>query len=121
MPHWRLLVPTKYLCAADLFDKAHDVQIERVELGEMTEVDENDKKKRRKVKKGLVHFKGKSKPLCLNVTNAKTIVDLYGPKTEGWIDRWITIYPTTCMAFGNPNTECIRIKPKAPAPAKAST
>lgn len=30
--------------------------------------------------------------------------------TEKWIGKQITIFPTTCNAFGNPNTPCIRVK-----------
>lgn len=30
--------------------------------------------------------------------------------TEKWTGKKITIYPTTCNAFGNPNTACIRVR-----------
>jgi len=48
----------------------------------------------------------------VNKTNAKRIRDQLGlgDTMEDWIGHEITIYPTTCNAFGNPNTPCIRVK-----------
>lgn len=113
MPHWRLLFPTRYLCAADLHGRDVDVLVSRVEVEEMTELD-RDTKQRRKVKKTIVYFEGKTKGLCLNKTNASTIVELHGKTTEEWVGKAITIFPTTCRAFGKSNVDCIRIREKVP-------
>lgn len=53
------------------------------------------------------------KRLVLNKTNAKTIAAMYGPIADQWVGRRITLYPTTCMAFGK-EVECIRIRPTVP-------
>jgi hypothetical protein len=58
----------------------------------------------------IVKFKGAKKLWGMNKTCAKTIRLLYGNSFEPWIGKKITIYPTTCNAFGDPKTPCIRVK-----------
>lgn len=110
MPHWRHMMTSDKLHAADLMGREVTVQIERVVQGEYP--DHEDPKK--KVLKPDVYFKGKKKPLGLNSTNARAISRLVGsPRTEDWIGRWITLYPTTTRAFGEEH-ECIRVRNKLP-------
>jgi len=61
--------------------------------------------------KPLIRFKGAKKGWVLNRTNAKRIVlGLgFGTEMDGWIGKQITIYPTTCNAFGKKDTPCIRV------------
>jgi hypothetical protein len=120
MAHWRLLIPTKYLSFADLRGRDVTVTIESVERTEMAEKDQKTKKTR-KVKKAVINFVGKDKQLALNVTNASTIVDLYGSETDNWKGKAITLYPTTCHAFGNADTECIRVRPHVPSQSTPTT
>ena len=109
MPHWRLLMTSDKLHAADLQGRDCTVEIERVTQGEYTD------NKGKKVKKPDLWFKGKSKPLGLNATNAKTIARLLGSNnTEQWIGKAITLYPTTTDAYGE-QVECIRVRPKLPS------
>jgi hypothetical protein len=97
------------LHAADLQGRDHVVVIERVTQGEYTDHDG------KRVLKPDVHFRGKKKPLGLNSTNARTIAKLFGSnKTEDWLGKAITIYPTTTMAFGEEH-ECIRVRPRLPS------
>jgi hypothetical protein len=116
MPHWRLLIPTRYLSFADLRGRDVTVTIESVSRQEMVER-EKGSKKTRKIKRAVVEFVGKDKGMVLKATNAGTIVDLYGTDTDNWIGKQITLFPTTCNAFGNPNTECVRIRPEVPPKA----
>lgn len=62
--------------------------------------------------KPLVMFKEAKKGLVLNRTNAKRIRDYlgYGNDMDKWVGQKITIYPTTCNAFGEKNKPCIRVK-----------
>lgn len=109
MPHWRLLMTSDKLHAADLQGRDCVVVIERVTQGEYTDHDG------KRVLKPDVHFRGKKKPLGLNSTNARTISKLLGSnKTEDWHGKAITIYPTTTMAFGEEH-ECIRVRPRLPS------
>ena len=99
--------PSQYLEAAELQGRDVTVIIER-----------NEKHKVVKGRDGkpfdarVIFFKGKKKGLCLNKTNAKRIRDgyQYGDDADDWTGKEITIFPTTCNAFGVPNVPCIRVK-----------
>lgn len=73
----------------------------------------------------VVYFVGKDKGLVLNKTNGNTIADLYGPETDAWPNKPITLFPTHTEYQGK-MTPCIRVKPSKPtqngsAPANATT
>jgi len=103
-----------FLFSYDLQGKDVTVVIERVVQGELVG------QQGRKTKKPLVYFRGKSKPLALNITNIKTIASLYGSfRVEDWIGKSITLYPTTTN-FGSETKDCIRIRNKRPGSAAAS-
>jgi hypothetical protein len=57
--------------------------------------------------------KGSKKRLGLNRTNARAIGKLHGAEAMAWVGKRITLYPTTCEAFGETVT-CIRVRPSAP-------
>ena len=50
-----------------------------------------------------------NKRLVANVTNARSIAKQYGPETDDWTGKQITLYRTQCMAFGE-MVDCIRIR-----------
>lgn len=101
--HYRLMFPHDYLCAADLQGKEHKVTIDSVSLQDLQGDDG------KKQKKPIVKFVGKEKGMVLNKTNARFIAKLYGPLTDEWTGKQITIYGTTCKAFGE-TVECVRVK-----------
>ena len=101
-----LMFPSDYVAAEDLRGRDVNVVINDVELATLRT---NDGKS----KKFLIRFKGKDKPLVLNKTNARTIAGLHGTRAEDWVGKPITIYPTTCEAFGE-TTTCIRIRDRVP-------
>lgn len=110
MPHWRLMMSSDKLCAADLLGRDCNVVVAKVTRGEYPD-HENPQ---RKIFKPDLHFVGKEKPLGLNSTNARAIAKLIGTNdTDKWTGKVITIYPTTTRAFGEEH-ECIRIRPKLP-------
>ena len=112
MPHWKSMMTLEYLYAFDLKGKDVTLTIERVTAGELKGTDG------KKSKKPLVYFaEGKDKrPLAFNSTNCKITAALYGNDTAGWIGKRITIYPTTCEAFGQ-TVDCVRVRPKIPTGA----
>lgn len=106
---YRTMFDSEWVRAWDLGGKPCTVTITKVEAGVL----ENHRAKK-KDKKPVVWFKGASKPLALNKTNAKTIAALYGNDTTAWLGKAITIYPTQ-TSFGNEQgIDCIRVKPEKP-------
>lgn len=103
----------EYMYAFDLNGRDVTVTIERVVAGELN----NGTKKN---KKPLAYFKeSKSgKPLALNATNCKTIAGMYGPDTDDWIGKRVTLFPTTTNSPEGV-VECVRIRPKVPSDRKA--
>ena len=113
----RLLFPNEYLCAADMAGKDVTLTISRLSQEALrtdkgdedkwvlffAEMEERHRQNKKKINKRLV----------LNKTNAKTIIKLYGTETNNWIGRAITIYATTCMAFGQ-QVDCVRIRDRVP-------
>ncbi len=100
------LFDTRFLSSIDLpQDKPVKVIIESVTREEVR----SDGKGPNKPVIAL-HFKGKSKMMVVNKTNAGLIRKALGsPDIADWIGKEITIHATTCNAFGDPNTPCIRV------------
>lgn len=110
MSHWRTMMSSDKLHAADLLGRECTVVIGAVRQGEYPDLEDAKKK----ILKPDVYFVGKVKPLGLNSTNARAITKLIGsPDTDRWIGKAITIYPTTTRAFGE-EFECVRVKNKLP-------
>lgn len=60
----------------------------------------------------VVHFQGDTKPLILNVTNAKMIQKvLQSPYIEEWVGRSIVLGVETVAAFGE-RVEAVRVRKK---------
>lgn len=102
---------SEYLGAWDLYDendRPRDVtitidRVERKEIRSQRGVDA----------KPVIWFKGQKKPMVCNKTNAKTIVNLYGPDVATWPGKRITLYPTTTNNSDG-EVACIRVRPKIP-------
>ena len=61
----------------------------------------------------IISYEGKQKEHVVCRTAQKQIRNLLGSDdTAEWIGKKITLYPTTCKAFGDPNTPCIRVRGK---------
>lgn len=84
------------------------VTIARVVGGEVTGVGG------KKNKKPVLYFEGKSKPLAIGATIGKAIERMYGPKTEEWVGKRITLYVTTTNAMSGEVVSCIRVRPTVP-------
>lgn len=116
MPHFKSFFDRDYLYAFELAGKDCTVTISRVTAGELTALGG------RKSKKPLCYFKeSKSgKPLALNATNCRVIAALFGPDTDDWIGRQITLYPTETQMAGE-TVQCIRVRPQVPPPKTTNT
>lgn len=101
--HYRLMYPSEYLNAADLNEKDAKVTIEKVELEDVPGVDGTKKRK------PVIYFNKAKKRFVCPKTCAKRIAEQFGPNTDNWVGQTITIYPTTCMAFGQ-QVECVRVR-----------
>lgn len=107
MPDYRTMYEKEFVYAYDLDGKDVTLTIERVNVGELVGTSG------KKTKKPVVYFRGTPKGLALCVTNGKTIATLYGNRTEDWVGKRITIYPTK-TTFGGAEVECIRVRPVVP-------
>jgi hypothetical protein len=62
------------------------------------------------IDKPIVKLGKVQKEWVLNKTNARAIRRFFGNETDHWIGQKITVYRTTCDAFGDPKTPCIRVR-----------
>jgi len=60
--------------------------------------------------KGILYFKENIKPLILNVTNAKTIMTLYGKDADLWEGKKITLYYDPSVKVGREVTGGTRVR-----------
>ena len=93
--------PSNYLKADDLGgDTTYTIKsIEIVMLGQGNDAEE----------KPVVQFRESEKGIVLNLTNANTISDLYGPETNDWVGKRITLYSAK-VQFGKKLVDGIRIR-----------
>jgi hypothetical protein len=108
MPDVRSMFDKEFLYHFDLQNRDVTVTIGKVVAGSVTGTGG------KKNKKPVVYFKERpEKGLALNITNVRTVGGMYGFKSEDWIGKRITLYPTT-TTFGANTVECIRIRPQVP-------
>lgn len=108
-----LLSPSDFLAAVEFKGKDVTLTIKSISVDDLQT---SDGSKRAPV---ITFHETKKKFVLSAKINIHTIASLYGTAAEDWVDKRITLYPTTCKAFGNPNTDCIRIRPTVP-PAKGA-
>lgn len=96
--------PRKYAVGHDIDGKQPTLAIRAVTLEQMGEGGE---------KKPVIWFTGAKKGVVLNKTMARAIENIYGPETDGWTGKYVTLYSEIVKAFGE-NHLAIRVK--APRP-----
>lgn len=108
------LYPSKYVKAHDLGGLDVTVTIRELRI---EEVGAQDNREARPV----LYFAKATKGLILNKTNAVTIAALYGPETDDWPGKAVTLYPTRVRAFGavHPTIRIRDRRPPVPEPAGA--
>lgn len=103
-----LMFPSKYLCGADLIEHG-DVTLAIAEVF-MDDLQTRDGGKERKP---VIRFERAKKMLVLNKTNAMQIAELYGPETNGWAGKRITLHAARVSAFGK-MVDAVRVRPTKP-------
>jgi len=95
--------PSKYLKAADLNGKSHDLTIREVKMEDVggNNVEEESKP--------VLYFEGKQKGIVLNRTNTSAITFKYGEETDDWEGKALEVYPDRTPFNGN-MVACIRVK-----------
>lgn len=105
------LFPTRFVAAADLNGKQFTLTIRSVTLEDMQSHDQKT------VTKPCLWFTNATKGMVLNKTNTMIIADLYGPETDAWAGKKITIYATKVRAFGKLE-EAVRVREEVPPEPK---
>jgi hypothetical protein len=107
-PNLNDIFPSRYLKSHELQGKTPTVTIARLALEQV--------RGRQKVDtKAVLYFKGHSKGMLLNKTNAQSVAQIAkSAQTEAWTGVAVTLYATTAT-FGQDVHDVIRIK--APAAA----
>lgn len=113
----RLLFPADYLTAAWLKGRDVPLTIAKVHVDDL-KTDRGSEKKPVIVFRELEAKRAKGETgvpfkFVLNRTCAKVIAALYGHETNDWVGKRVTLFPTTCQAFGQ-TVDCIRVRDKAP-------
>ena len=99
-----VMFPSKYLCAEDFRGMSVEKTISGIEPISLR------MKNGTKEDKYVIRFQDTKKMLVLNVTNARSIADVLNERDAlKWIGHKITLFPTTCEAFGK-TVDCIRVK-----------
>lgn len=104
----KLLFPSEFLAAPDLQGRDVVVEIATVKADNLMMA--GGAKARRLV----MTFKDKAKKFVVNVTNQRTIKDLYGPEILEWVGKRITLYPTK-TGFAGKQVDCLRVRDQVPA------
>lgn len=94
--------PSKWLKAADLSGKSHIVTIEHAVMEEIGS--------ERKI---VLYFRGKTKGVVLNKTNAGAIASQYGDDTDAWGGCEVELYPDR-VQFKGELVAAIRIRCPVP-------
>ena len=109
MPNIYESFPSRYLKAHDLKGKTPTVTIDRVVFEQVRGKVTTDTK-------AVVRFRGHTKGLLLNVTNARTITQIArSAVTEDWSGVAIVLFATTAT-FGTETHDVVRIKAPTSAP-----
>lgn len=112
MPHWRSMTDRETLGAWDLVDrdgkpKDWTLEIQRVEK-RLVKSKERPKGEHRP----HVFFRGASKPLVCNATNAESFSSMAGSEdTDRWVGLRVTLYQTKVRAKAGGQVMGIRVRP----------
>jgi hypothetical protein len=98
--------PSNYLKASDVASDTNMLisHITQETVGQGRDADQ----------KPIIYFHGMAKGLVLNKTNATTIAKLYGPDTDQWKGKAITLYATE-VEFQGETVMAIRVRLRAPS------
>lgn len=95
--------PSKYIKADDLQGREVTVTIDRVEMENIGQGQNQDRKP-------VAYFQGKQKGLVLNKTNSMNIASVYGPETSGWTGRQVTLF-SAWVDYQGKSVQAVRVRP----------
>lgn len=102
---YQLMFPSKYVSAADLKGQDVTLTIQAVAIQKLESSDGNHKTK------GVVSFEGASKDWILNRTCAEACKLMWGPETNNWVGKRITLYPAKMKdPFGDGEIFAVRVR-----------
>lgn len=101
------IFPSRFLKAHDLGGKAYTLTIREATLEDVGHGAEKERKL-------AIGFERATKLMLLNRTNAMIIASLYGPETDAWKGKTVTVYSARVKAFGAWH-DALRIKEQIPA------
>ena len=108
LTHWKKHYDYRFISGDDI-EKDMTVTIDRVTDEEVFNPSTNSKERA-----FAIYFKGATKGMILNKTNAKTIAKVVGsPYQEHWIGKQIIIYPKEGTFFGE-KMKVVRVKMQKP-------
>ena len=114
-PHWRSLIPSEYLKAADLAAGDVTVTIAKVEKREIEQLAKPGKEGAakggppQKEKRGVVTFTKSDKIMPLNVVNAASMAAMWGTDYTRWPGHEITLYAGRAQ-LGADEVDAIRVR-----------
>ena len=110
MPNINDVFPSKTLRAEDLEGQEHTLTISHVTIETLGQGrDAQDKP--------VVYFTNEDRGFVLNKTNASVIAEMYGPETDDWTGKQITIFPTQ-VDFQGKVVDAIRVRKRAKPSAR---
>lgn len=101
------IFPSRFLKAHDLGGKAFTLTIRAITLEDVGHGAEKESKL-------TLAFEKATKMMLLNRTNAMIIASMYGPETDAWKGKAVTVYSARVKAFGAWH-DALRIKEEIPA------
>lgn len=123
MPHYKTLVDCNFVGSWDLPPgKDAVVVIEKVERY----VPERKLKVKRKLPDGRevkvdepskrikITFRGKRKPWLAGPVSQKTLASMFGPNTDHWVGKAVSLYSDPTVEFAGVTTGGLRVRPTPP-------
>ena len=110
--NWEAMFQSDYIRAVDFGTRIFNGEIAEVRLCKL-----EDEKTGKEKDKGVVFFKGQPKGWVLCKTNAICLAAMFGPDTEAWVGKHVTLYSAT-VSVGKEKKPGIRVKgsPDLPKP-----
>ena len=111
MAHWRSMTDRETLGAWDLVDKNGKPKDWVLEIAKVQRGLVQSKEKPRGEHRPFVYFKGASKPLVCNATNAESFSSMAGSEdTDRWIGMRVTLYQAQVKSKGGKPVQGIRVR-----------
>lgn len=121
MPHWRTFIEKDYLGAWDLVDKSGTPKDYTLEMLKVSSQSLKTREQPKGKRKCVINFKGAQKAMVANTTNCEILENLYGPDTNGWIGKTITLYQGDVRSpKGGGTIKGVKVRPQVPR-GKAET